>query len=187
MRITGGQARRRILASFKGLDIRPTSDQVREALFSILGQDLEGKRILDLFAGTGSLGLEALSRGAERAVFIESSSRAVALIRKNIEICGFKRQSLVLKRDLRRGLPALETMGGLPFDLVFIDPPYRKQLIPMVMAALAKKQVLSPAAQVVAETGREEVLGKTLATLDLTDTRTYGDTKIHFFIRRVEQ
>ena len=101
MRITGGQVRGRILASPQGLKIRPTTDRVREAIFNIIGQDLSGLKVLDLFAGTGCLGLEALSRGALSALFIDNSQQAIKLIKKNLALCGYQTSGTVLRRDLR--------------------------------------------------------------------------------------
>lgn len=185
MRITGGQARGRALASFKGLNIRPTPDQVREALFNILGQNLGGKSVLDLFAGTGAMGLEALSRGARRVVFVDSAFKAISIIKKNIETCGLRERTLVLRKDLRKGLPSLDLMGGIPFDLVFIDPPYRSGILPIVMAKLVEKEILAPNAIVVAETHRKEQFDKRLGNLNLIDVRAYGDTKIHFYCAEI--
>jgi len=181
MRITGGHAKGKILSSFKGLNIRPTSDHVREAIFSILGQDFTGKRVMDLFAGTGVLGLEAISRGANSAVFVEISSQAIALIRKNIQMCGFTDRATVLKKDLRKALPSLDSMGGLPFDVVFVDPPYRQGLVPQSLARLVQKRVLADNAIVLAETYKTEELVREVSGLLLVDCRTYGDTKINFY------
>ncbi|MBW2217733.1 MAG: RsmD family RNA methyltransferase, partial [Deltaproteobacteria bacterium] len=102
MRITGGQVKGRIIASPKGMNIRPTSDRVREAIFNLIGQDLSGLKVLDLFAGTGSLGLESLSRGTQHAVFIDNSQQALKLIRKNLVTCGFENSGTVLRRDLKK-------------------------------------------------------------------------------------
>ena len=181
MRITGGEARGKTLSSFKGLSIRPTSDQIREAIFSILGQDFRGKRVLDLFAGTGSLGLEALSRGASAAVFIDASHQAIGLIRKNLEICGFVRRAMVFRRDIRKGLPSLDSMGGIPFDVVFLDPPYRKSLVLPTLNRLVQQGTLAKKAVVMAETHKAEDLPREPEGLELIDERVYGDTKINLF------
>ena len=102
MRITGGHLKGRLLASPKGMNIRPTSDQVREAIFSIIGQFLPEVKVLDLFAGTGSLGLETLSRGASYVVFIDNSPQSLKLIRKNVTLCGHQGTSVILNQDLRK-------------------------------------------------------------------------------------
>jgi len=105
MRITGGKAKGRILASPRGMDIRPTTDRVREAIFNIIGHDLSGLKVLDLFAGTGILGIEALSRGAGLVIFIDKSQRSIKLIKKNLAICGYQSSGKILKLDLRMGIP----------------------------------------------------------------------------------
>ena len=105
MRITGGQAKGRLLASLKGWNIRPTSDRVREAVFSLIGQDVTDFKVLDLFAGTGCLGIEALSRGASRALFIDNSIQSIKLIKKNLARCGYESLGFVWKKDLSKGLP----------------------------------------------------------------------------------
>ena len=104
MRVTGGQARGRRIETVKGFEIRPTSDRVREAVFNLLGQDLSGLGVLDLFSGTGSLAIESLSRGASHAVLVDKSQQSVNLIRKNLRQAGFENQGIVLKEDLTSGL-----------------------------------------------------------------------------------
>ncbi|KPJ55020.1 MAG: hypothetical protein AMS16_04425, partial [Planctomycetes bacterium DG_58] len=124
MRITGGSRRGRALKTLSGREIRPTSDKVREALFDILGPRVTGAAVLDLFAGSGSLGLEALSRGAERVTFVEKSPRAIAVIRDNVEELGFEDLAAVNRLDLLARPGGLARLDG-PFDIVFVDPPYR--------------------------------------------------------------
>jgi 16S rRNA (guanine966-N2)-methyltransferase len=181
MRITGGQAKGRTLAPLKGLKIRPTSDQVREAIFSILGQDLQGTRVLDLFAGTGSLGLEALSRRAKTALFIDHAPRAIALIKKNLTLCGFDETGLVLKKDLRRGIPLTHPFVKAGFDLVFLDPPYGGQLVCELLEHISAAEILDSKARVVAEVSRNETLPVSIRSLAKIDTRSYGDTKISIY------
>lgn len=175
MRITGGELRGRHLSSFRGSRIRPTSDKVREAIFNLLGQETEGFRVLDLFAGTGALGLEALSRGAREAVFVDNSPEALKLIRRNLALCGYEARGALLKKDLTRGLPADLGRGGI--DLVFADPPYRKGYLLPLLSRLSSCPLLSPHATIVAEAGREEQLAEG-GGLSLVKTRIYGDTKI---------
>ena len=116
MRVITGKARGRRLREPKGMDIRPTTDMVKEAVFNILQFELEGARVLDLFAGTGQLGIEALSRGAAEAVFVDGSSAAVKIVRENLKLCGF--EARVLQGDAIGYLPSLGR-----FDVVFLDPP----------------------------------------------------------------
>jgi len=181
MRITGGKNKGRILASPRNLRIRPTSDQVREALFNILGHDLTGHRVLDLFAGTGSLGLEALSRGAEKVVFVDHTGVALGLIRKNLERCGFTGSGIVLKWDLTRGIGRHGRLRGQFFDLVFLDPPYGKNMITPLLQELSTTAMLSPGARVVAESSKSDGLPSVAENLKQIDHRIYGDTQVSLY------
>lgn len=182
MRITGGICKGRILAGLpKDTAIRPTSDRVREAVFSILGQHLTGLRVLDLFSGTGGLGLEALSRGAQRAVFIDHSRQSIELIHKNIRLCGYGPWSMVLKADLNHGIPRRAMMQEVPFHLIFLDPPYRWDRIPSLLKHHHTGKVLAPGGRVVAETAKTVTLPERLGPLNAMDTRTYGDTRITLY------
>jgi len=181
MRITGGQAKSRVLASPKGLKIRPTTDQVREAIFNIIGQDLSGLKVLDLFAGTGSLGLESLSRGALSTLFIDSSQQSVNLIKKNLAICGYQGSGAVLKRDLRRGIPLNHPLIKESVDLVFIDPPYRNNIISFLLEELSTKEVVSSGSLVVAESSKSERPPVSLKIFQVVDTRLYGITRISIY------
>jgi 16S rRNA (guanine966-N2)-methyltransferase len=171
----------RRLASVQGQDIRPTSDKVREAIFNLLGQDVSDTKVLDLFAGTGSLGIEALSRGAQWVLFIDSCDRAVRLIRENLDRCGLGGRGHVVKKDLNKGLPWGSPLLKEKIDLVFMDPPYRKGMITPLLEVLSDRQVLSPLAIVVAETSKTEWLPNPLGKLRLVKERRYGDTRIHIF------
>ena len=119
MRVITGTARGRRLKEPQGMDIRPTTDKVKESMFSILQFDIEGRRVLDLFGGTGQLGIEALSRGALEVVFVDKSAAALKLIRENLELCGLSDQARV-----RNGDSLAYLRSGEKFDLVFLDPPY---------------------------------------------------------------
>ncbi|MGN6868208.1 MAG: 16S rRNA (guanine(966)-N(2))-methyltransferase RsmD [Solirubrobacteraceae bacterium] len=158
----------------RGSSTRPTSDRVREALFSILGL-LDGARVLDLFAGSGALGIEALSRGASQATFVDSSSAALAALRRNLDALGIEAE--VRRQDALAYLRSASRDARL-YDLVFLDPPYRhaRALGPELSTALGP--VLAPAARVVAECDRRAPL-----ELDLTllDERRYGDTLIRIY------
>jgi 16S rRNA (guanine966-N2)-methyltransferase len=171
----------RRLASLKGHDIRPTSDRVREAIFDLIGQDVSETKVLDLFAGTGSLGIEALSRGAQWGLFIDSSERAVRLIRENLDRCGLGGRGFVVKKDLSKGLPWGNTLLKEKMDLVFMDPPYRKGMIEPLLEVLSDRQVLSPLVIVVAETSKTEWLPHRVGKLRGVKERRYGDTRIHIF------
>ena len=181
MRVTGGRSKGRLLASLKGLSIRPTSDKVREAVFNILGQDNTGLKVLDLFAGTGSLGIEALSRGALWALFIDNSHLAIKTIRKNLKLCGFENSGFVLKRDLIKGLPLKHPLVKNGIDLVFMDPPYGKDLIIPMLKKLSEARILASTSIVVAESLIKDKLPNRLGNLHLLDTRIYGRSKIDMY------
>jgi 16S rRNA (guanine966-N2)-methyltransferase len=178
MRVVAGRLGGRRLQAPAGAGTRPTSDRVREALFSALGP-LDGERVLDLFAGSGALAIEALSRGAERAVLVERDPKAVAVIRRNLDDLGLAGEAVaVRRRDVLRALrDAREASES--YDLVFIDPPYRLAAGLGPELALALAPVLALGARVVGESDRRHALE--LPGLTTTFERRYGDTllRIH--------
>jgi 16S rRNA (guanine966-N2)-methyltransferase len=181
MRVTGGSLRGRALAPFQGTRIRPTADKVREAIFNLIGQDLEGVKVLDLFAGTGSLGIEALSRGAQWVLFVDHSPASLRLIRRNLLLSGCERLGEGIQRDLSQGLPKrCELLKG-EIDLVFIDPPYGKGYIPPLLGELFSGGILKDGSLVVVESAKDEHLPDPSGDLELVKTRTYGDTKISIY------
>ena len=182
MRITGGIGRGRRLASPKGMGIRPSSDRVREAIFNLIGQDLSGFNVLDLFAGTGSLGIEALSRGASYALFVDNSQKSINLIKKNLALCGYQDSGSVSRINLRNGIPRNHLLLKENYDVVFLDPPYREELIPLVLKGLNKTHALSPGSRVVAESPKGKILPVSLGKLEILDARSYGDTTITVYI-----
>ena len=184
MRITGGHSRGRVLSSLKGFNIRPTSDKIKEAIFNILCQDFTGLKVLDLFAGTGALGIEAISRGAVSALFIDKSRQSVNLVKKNLVVCGYEDKADVLQWDLVKGLNPDYPIENDNFDLVFIDPPYGKDLIPPTLINLCKKKVLAESSSIVVESSRDDELPSAIDNLELFDTRTYGTTRINFYHNR---
>jgi len=174
------------LAPVRGSGIRPTTDKVREAIFNIIGQDLKGLNVLDLFAGTGSLGLEALSRGAAQAVFIDGSKQAHDLVRRNLTLCGYQDRGFVIKWDLRKGLPRSHPLLKRVFDLIFVDPPYAKNLIPPLLEELTLTKLLSPGSLVIAELSKMERLWSSFGNLPMAADRLYGDTRIQIYRREDE-
>lgn len=182
MRITGGNIKGSQLSSFKGLDIRPTSDKIRESIFNLLGQNMEGFNVLDLFAGTGSLGIEALSRGAIRAIFVDNSVKSIKIINKNLEKCDFLSLGLVMKKDLSRGLPKHQPFLERPFDLVFIDPPYGRGLIPPLLKQISEMKLISENGIVITESRKTDILPDQQNGLTLEDSRRYGETKIDRYV-----
>jgi len=177
MRIIAGTAGGRTLVAPKGLNTRPTQDYVRESLFNIIRRDVTGANVLDLFAGSGALGLEAISRGAEHAVFSDQARQAVDCIRRNAEAMGFLQQVKVIRGDWRSILQKLEKQE---FDLVFLDPPYRLTRYRDITNLLAEKLLLSSNALIIIE-HRKDVIIELSPLFTLQDTRIYGDTGMHFY------
>jgi pantetheine-phosphate adenylyltransferase len=174
VRVIAGELRgRRLYAPRSG--VRPTSDRVREALFALLGS-VSGARVLDLYAGTGALGIEALSRGAEQALFIERAPGSLAALRRNLDALALGERARVVRADARAGLARLEREGAA-FDLVFADPPYAAAGVEAVLASLVERHLLRDGAVVVVERGRRHPLAR-IAGLALIDERSYGDTVI---------
>jgi len=184
MRITGGTLRGRKLIVPKSPAIRPMRDQVRSALFSILGDLVEGSRFLDLFAGTGSVGIEALSRGASFAVFVDESREAVKLIERNLQELGLTSRAEILQDDVFRALERLHRRGE-PFDLVFVGPPYGQELAHKALERLGELSLLRDEAVVVTEIFKKETLEDRYGSLALVDERAYGDNVLKFY-RRVD-
>lgn len=181
MRIIAGRFRGRALAAVgKGDEaghLRPTTDRVRESLFSMLaggrfGDPITGARVLDLFAGTGALGLEALSRGAAEACFVDAGRVAARLIRENIAKCGVERETTLIQRDATR----LGTNGGAPFTLVFCDPPYGKAMGEAALSAALAGGWIAKGARVVWEESAAVAPPPGLVPID---ERRYGDTTVH--------
>lgn len=175
MRVIAGTYRGRTLKAPPGDGTRPTSDRVKEALFSILGPRIDDARVLDLFAGSGALGLEALSRGADSATFVDDGHPAIKAINANLQ--ALSATATVRRDDALRFLSAA-SISGAQYDLVFLDPPYRdaERLAQPLSAALPA--VLAPGAVVVAESDRRAPL---TLTLPLTDERRYGTTLIRIY------
>lgn len=150
MRVISGSARGRTLKAVPGMGTRPTTDKVKEALFSIIGPYFDGGAALDLFAGTGGLGIEALSRGMERAVFIDMDFKSIETVRFNLKTTGFEHQAEVYKNDAERALKALAKREA-KFDLVFLDPPYRLKHGDKLMETMDQLNLLNPGATMVLE------------------------------------
>lgn len=177
MRIVGGSFKGRRLSSFKGMDIRPTSDKVREAIFNILPREFPFKKVLDIFAGTGAMGLEALSRGADDVAFVDSGAEAISIIKKNIEACGARAR--VYRSDALASLRQFSRKGER-FDLIIIDPPYSSTLLRESLEEIDRNGLLAPEGVIVAETSKRIKLEADLKGLELFDERRYGDTIVYF-------
>jgi 16S rRNA (guanine966-N2)-methyltransferase len=181
MRIVGGTAGGRSIRAPRGQATRPTSDKVREAIFSILGSPPEGARVLDLYAGSGALGLEALSRGAESCVLVDRAAQAIRTALDNARTLGFEEQVRAVRGDVLSVLPRL--VG--PFHWIFVDPPYASDQAGATLSALGGPQaaVVAPHGVVVVEHDRRHVPDDRVDGLRRRDLRRYGDTEVSFFER----
>lgn len=177
MRIISGTSRGRRLTTIKGHSLRPTSDRVKESIFNILGEDVEGKIILDLFAGTGNLGIEALSRGAKKAVFVERAREALRTIQNNLLQCGFLNQAEILPKEVSRAIGILEGRGE-SFDLILMDPPYDQGWVERTILKLNHYPIYHEDSILVIEHSRREPLPEKMGRWVLLKQRKMGDTLI---------
>ena len=180
MRVISGTLRGRRLAAVKGSATRPTSDRTREAVFNILGTAVNDRRVMDLYAGTGALAIEALSRGARRALLVDNARSALATIRKNVAACDLNAVITLRHWDLRRR-PTFLAEFTRGFDLVFMDPPYGQDLICRTLDHLDALGALMDAAVVVAEHHVADQLTGFSDRFRLEDQRRYGKTLVSFF------
>lgn len=179
MRIIGGKHRSRVLTEFAGEDVRPTSDRAREALFNILSFTVRGARVLDLFAGSGALGLESLSRGAKEAVFNDASKASIAILKKNITT--LKEENVrIYNYDFSMCLDAVQGQ----FDIVFIDPPYKQEYGAQALKKIAERGLLTESGVAVYE--RDRPFDGEVAGLKKYDERRYGKAYFTFFCRDKE-
>ena len=181
MRVISGTFKGRKLASFRGQCIRPTSDRVREAIFNILTINWEGKEVLDLFAGTGGLGIEALSRGARRVFFIENDPRAILVLEKNIKALNLTSQCELVKLSVEEGIRVVGKRGW-KFDIAFLDPPYSKGLAESTLHLIAESDMLKEDGMVIVEHHYKETLLDRYQGLQMGDRRKYGSTGVSFFL-----
>jgi len=188
LRITGGTARNRKLKTPKPggrNSLRPTSDRVREALFSILGEHVYGARVLDLFTGTGSLGLETLSRGADFVVFVDQLPQSLKLVQKNILLCFHQARTEIIRLNLENKA-SFQTIHNKfaehkAFNLIFLDPPYEKKLAEKALTMVEKTGLLTADGIVVAEERWSVTLPEQIGMLFLTKKRRYGETGIWIY------
>ena len=191
MRVTGGIAKGRRLKGSRGSVLRPTSDLVREATFQLLQNKMEYPweevKVLDLFAGTGSLGIEALSRGANKGIFIDRARNSAELVKTNLSLTGFSQKSKIIILDLSKDLNRLPRMLGQRFELILADPPYSKGLAKKIVEFMPDADILAPGGYLVIEEKKDtplpnEVLGSDgTRKLFLRDQRRYGHTAIWFY------
>ena len=180
MRIISGSRKGLRLKTPKNQNIRPTQDRIKESLFNILGIIDENSIVLDLYAGTGNIGIEFLSRGAMKCYFIDNSYEGINLIRENINISNFNEKSYIYKKDVLKSLDFF-SKNGIVFDYIFMDPPYRQNLPGKTLEIISKKNVLKDNGIVVVEHEKKLSLGNRILNLIKTDERDYGDKIISFY------
>ena len=182
MRIIAGAYRSRILKSLKGQALRPTSDYLRETLFNVLGPGISGSRFLDLYAGTGAVGIEALSRGAVEAVFVENHAAAAKLIRENLASLKIVSNVQVIAADVAPALAKLAMRPRAPFDCVFLDPPYAAEReYEITLNILGTSALVSPSSIVIAEHRKSFELPETFSGLERYRLLKQGDAVLSFF------
>lgn len=179
MRIIAGKYKGHHLTSFNASHIRPTTDRVKETLFNILMGEIEGVRVLDLFSGTGSLGLEAISRGAQHVTFVEAHVQSLKIIRSNIDKLKISSSEYqIIKSD---ALQFLTKYKGDPFDLVFIDPPFTEKMAHKVMGEVEKSQIFQLSTKIMIESSKQERIDDIYGVLRRYDARLFGDKTLSFF------
>lgn len=177
MRIIAGDFKGRILTTPKGEHVRPTTDKVKEAVFSMIAMHLEDAVVLDLFAGSGNLGLEALSRGAKHCYFCDRSKESIGLIKKNIAICRVQEQSSVFISD---GLKLLERMPE-KVDIVFLDPPYENGMLQTCLLTISQQDLLREGGVIIAEHGKEEILPDMAGRFVRIKEKKYGTIRLTLY------
>lgn len=179
MRVVAGRFRGRLLRTLPGKAVRPTSDRVRTSVFDIIGRTVEGARVLDLFAGSGALGIEALSRGASKVIFVEHSRRALKALEDNLRALGLTQEAEVV------GTEALSYLrrwrGPVPFDIIFADPPYDFGGHQVLLGIVARKKLLAPGGFLVLEHRTGTILQDSIGQLQLTRRKVFGITTVSWF------
>lgn len=181
MRVISGTAKHLQLTAPKGMDVRPTTDRIKETLFNILAPDIYGCRFLDLFSGTGAIGIEALSRGADSCTFVENSRESMDCIKKNIEKTGLGKNAELIFRDACTAVSSLDS-SGKKFDLIFMDPPYDCELEKQVLFRIAETEILDKDGMIIVEASEKTDFGYLEDTcFCVTREKKYGSNK-HIFI-----
>jgi len=182
MRIIAGRFRSRQLKSLKGLSLRPTSDMLRETLFNILGSRVEGSRFLELFAGTGAVGIEAISRGAALAVFVENHSAAVRLTRENLSSLEITSEARVIASSVSTAIAKLQQDSAAAFDFIFLDPPYANEMdYESTLASLENSWLADESTIVIAEHHKKVRMPKSLGRLQQFRILVQGDAALTFY------
>ena len=182
LRVIGGESKGRRLSILKKKSVRPTADRVKEALFNILRDKIPEAKVLDLFAGVGNLGIEALSRGAEKVVFVDKEAACAGVIRKNLDSLGFLGRAEVYQGEVSKTAARLARRGE-KFDLIFVDPPYGSVLAEKTLLSLADGCLISDRGTVVVEHHRKKVLPEETGKLELVRVKSYGETSLSFYLK----
>ncbi|KOY13411.1 16S rRNA (guanine(966)-N(2))-methyltransferase RsmD [Paenibacillus xylanivorans] len=180
MRVVSGSAKGRPLKAVPGTGTRPTTDKVKEALFSMIGPYFEGGTALDLFAGSGGLGIEALSRGMDKAVFVDLESKSIEVIRANLKATKLEDQAAIYRNDAGRALKAL-AKRSTQFDLVFLDPPYRMKNGDELMLTMHELELLEPEATIVLEYESKYSYPEQFGPFEQTRKALYGETAVSIY------
>ena len=184
MRVISGTAKGTVLYALEGNETRPTLDRVKEAMFNILQVDIQEAEILDLFSGSGALGIESLSRGAKRAVFCDKSKNAVEIITKNLEKTHLNPKAIIMQKDYEKALEFLKNQ--FQFDFIFLDPPYAKDFVKIAVQKIIALDLLKKDGTIVIETDEEERILKEIKDTDVIvkDLRKYGRVHLIFLNRK---
>lgn len=184
MRVISGSRKGQVIQAVPGKSTRPTTDKVKEALFNLIGQPFfEGGYGLDLYAGTGSLGIEALSRGFEHMIFVDQHPLAIRIIKQNIKKLHFEKQSEIYKNDAHRALKALKNRS-IQFNMIFLDPPYARGKIVDQLTFIDEAQMLFPQGIVIVEASKESVFPERVGAMHLLKHQIYGETTLTIYIRQ---
>lgn len=182
MRVITGAARGRKLMTLEGLDTRPTTDRVKESIFNIIQFDIPGRKILDLFGGSGQMAIEALSRGADSAVIVDASAAAAKIINANVKTCGFEKSTKVVCGDFASYLATCREK----FDVIFLDPPYRENFLSQAINSICNIDILTDGGIIVCESMREAQLPETNAPYIKGREYLYGSTKITVYRKEMQ-
>lgn len=180
MRVIGGIARGRRILAPRGMQTRPTSDFLREVLFDLLSQQVPGRTFLDLYAGTGAVGIEALSRGAVNVVFVEHGPPALTLLRRNLRAAGFSEQGTVVPMEVLQFLRR-RSRASPPFDVIFLDPPYRYDEVRVALGLVASKRILAPGGTLVLEQSTTSDTVPAPDRLRYTREVRHGSSVLHLY------
>lgn len=181
MRVITGEARGRRLVALEGDEVRPTTDRVKEGLFNIIQFDLEGASVLDLFSGSGQLGIEALSRGAKHCVFVDSSNKSIEVTKENLKSVGFTKRASVFCGDARSYI----SLSRDVFDVALLDPPYNKNILPEILPVVASK--MSDNGVIICESSLNEELPQCAGEFDLFREYKYGKIKLTVYRKKSDK